>query len=144
MVFRDHPHDSKCFHTVLNMQENQRLVAHHRTQPLQYSVLNLHHGTRPLQYDLCHRTQPLQYDLYHRTQPLQYTILLNLHHRAQPLRYDPYHRTRPLWYTVLNLHPLAAIAISACTRNGKLLWLAINKAAFSTSVAQGHYSLYTG
>ena len=84
VVFMDHPHDSKCFHTVLNLQENQKLVAHDRTQPLQY---DLYHRTQPLQYDLYHRTQPLQYDLYHRTQPLQCTILLNLHHRSQPSQY---------------------------------------------------------
>ena len=47
MVFTDHPQDSKCSHTLLNLQENQRSVAHHRTQPLQYTVLlNLHHRTQ--------------------------------------------------------------------------------------------------
>ena len=47
-VFTAHSHDSKCFHTVLNLQENQRLVAHCKTQPLPYTVLHLHHRTQPL------------------------------------------------------------------------------------------------
>ena len=41
MVFTAHPQDSKCFHTVLNLQENQRLIAHHRTQPLQYTFTQI-------------------------------------------------------------------------------------------------------
>ena len=46
VVFTAHPHDSTCFHTVLNLQEDQRSVAHLRTQPLQYAVLlNLHDRT---------------------------------------------------------------------------------------------------
>ena len=78
VAFTAHPHDSKCFHTVLNLQENQRLVAHLRTQPLQYTVLlNLHHRTQP-----SHRTVLL--NLHHRTQPLHYTILNLLCHRTQP------------------------------------------------------------
>ena len=61
MVFTAHPHDSTCFHTVLNLQEDQRSVARLRTQPLQCTVvLNLHP----------------------RTQPLQDTVALNLHHRT--------------------------------------------------------------
>ena len=36
-AFTAHPHDSKCFYIVLHLQENQRLVAHHRTQPLSYN-----------------------------------------------------------------------------------------------------------
>ena len=84
-----HPYDSKCFHTALSLQENQRLVAHHRTQPLYTLLLNPHHRTQPLQYtvlNIHHRTQSIEYtvllNLYHRTQPLQYIVLLNLHHRA--------------------------------------------------------------
>ena len=37
VAFSAHPHYSKCFHTVLNLQENQRIVADHRTQP--YGIL---------------------------------------------------------------------------------------------------------
>ena len=37
MAFTVHPQDCKCFHIVIHLRENQRLVAHHRTQPLQYT-----------------------------------------------------------------------------------------------------------
>ena len=41
--------DTKCFHIILNLQKNQRLVVHHRMQLLDYSVLlNLHCKTQPL------------------------------------------------------------------------------------------------
>ena len=36
---------------------------------------------------------------------------------------------------------LAAIAINLCIRTGKLLWLAVNKAAFGTGVNLSHYSV---
>ena len=50
VAFAAYPQNTICFHIVLNLQENQRLVAHHRTQPLQYTVLlNLHQRTQPLQ-----------------------------------------------------------------------------------------------
>ena len=38
VAFTAHPQDSKCFHTVLNWQDNQRLVQHHRTQPSQHTL----------------------------------------------------------------------------------------------------------
>ena len=44
--FTAHPHDPKCVHTVLNLQENQRLEAHHRTQT-SYTILpSLHDKTQ--------------------------------------------------------------------------------------------------
>ena len=42
--FTAQPYDSKSFHTVLNLQDNQRSATHHRIQPLQYTLLlSLHH-----------------------------------------------------------------------------------------------------
>ena len=68
MAFTAHPQDCMCFHTVLNLQENQRLVAHHRTQPFQHTVLNPYHRTQLLPYNLHHRTQPLKDNFLDRTQ----------------------------------------------------------------------------
>ena len=100
-AFTAHLHDSKCFlHTVLSLQENQRLVSQHRTL---------------------------------------YTVLQNLHHRTQP-KSTSYIIGHSLYS--LNLHHLATLAITVCTRTRKLPWLAINKPTFSTRVCQGHYSLY--
>ena len=100
-AFIAHLHDSKCFlHTVLSLQENQRLVSQHRTL---------------------------------------YTVLQNLHHRTQP-KSTSYIIGHSLYS--LNLHHLATLAITVCTRTRKLPWLAINKPTFSTRVCQGHYSLY--
>lgn len=54
VVFTAHPQDSKCFHTVLNLQENKRLIVNHRTQPLQYTLtqispqLHLHNPEKTL------------------------------------------------------------------------------------------------
>ena len=45
-----HPQDCKCFHTVLNLQENQRSVAHDRKQSFQHTVLNPYHRTQLLAY----------------------------------------------------------------------------------------------
>ena len=84
-------HDSRCSHTLLNLQENQWVVAHHTTQP--------------------------------------FTVQC------------PKSRTQPKSLQSKSVS-LGRIVISVCTRTGKLLWLAINKAAFSTSVNQGHYSLH--
>ena len=57
-----------CFHAVLNLQENQRSVAHHRAQSFQHTVLNPYHRTQLLAYSLHHRTQLLKDNFLHRTQ----------------------------------------------------------------------------
>ena len=72
-ALRAHPQDSKCFHAVLNLQENQRLVAHHRTQPFQHTFLNPYHRTQLLPYNLHHRTQPLKDNFLDRRQLYSYT-----------------------------------------------------------------------
>ena len=76
---------------------------------------------------------------HYRTQSL-YTVPLNRHHRTQP-KSASYIIGHSLYN--LNLHHLAAIAITVCTRTRKLPWLAISKPTFSTRVCQGHYSFCT-
>ena len=76
---------------------------------------------------------------HYRIQSL-YTVSLNQHHRTQ-LKSASYIIGHSLYS--LNLHHLAAIAITECTRTRKLPWLAISKPTFSTRVCQGHYSFCT-
>ena len=76
---------------------------------------------------------------HYRIQSL-YTVPLNQHHRTQ-LKSASYIIGHSLYS--LNLHHLAAIAITECTRTRKLPWLAISKPTFSTRVCQGHYSFCT-
>ena len=47
LAFTAHPHDPKCFHSVLNLQENQRLEAHHGIQASCTILPNLHDRTQP-------------------------------------------------------------------------------------------------
>ena len=42
----------------------------------------------------------------------------------------------------LYLNCVVTIAITSCSRTGKLFWLAINKDAYGNSVNESHYSLY--
>ena len=84
-------HDSKCCYTLLNLQENQWVVAHRTPQPFTAQ---------------CSKSRTQSKSL----QPKSVSF--------------------------------GRITISVCIRSRKLLWLAVNEAAFSTSVNQGHYSLH--
>lgn len=88
VAFTAHPKIPNTF-TVINLQENQRVVAHHNTaftvhsptKPIsQGTALTAHCSTKPSS-----GTQPLQYTVLHKTQTLQYNVLLNLHHSTQRL-----------------------------------------------------------
>ena len=59
VAFTAHPQDCKCFHIVINLQKNQGLVAHHRTQPSQFTVpLNLQTQPKSTSQDNLYSTPP--------------------------------------------------------------------------------------
>ena len=68
----------------LNLQENQRLIAHHRTQPLD-TVLNLHHRT--------------SLNLHHTSQDTAFTAYCSTKSTSQDTTFTVYcskYRTQPL------------------------------------------------
>ena len=58
---------------AFTLQENQRLVAHHRTQPLQYTVQNLVHSLNIYNLNL-HRLAVMAINVFTRTGKLLWPI----------------------------------------------------------------------